>query len=60
MDNLKTKEGVMYFKLDNTLKHKLKIYCALHNTTISALLRELIKKTVKDMPKVTTAEGNYD
>lgn len=56
MDNSKKEDGVMYFKLDNTLKHKLKIYCALHNTTVSALLRELIEKTVKDMPKVTTGE----
>ena len=53
MDNSKKEEGVMYFKLDNALKRKLKIYCALHNTTVSALLRELIRKTVKDIPKVT-------
>ena len=56
MDNSKKEEGVMYFKLDSTLKHKLKIYCALHNTTVSALLRELIEKAVKDKPKVTTGE----
>lgn len=52
----KVVDGVMYFKLDNVLKHKLKVYCALHNTTLSALLRELIEKTVKDIPKVTAGE----
>lgn len=56
MNNSKKDDGVMYFKLDNVLKHKLKVYCALHNRTVSALLRELIEKTVKDMPKVTTGE----
>lgn len=56
MNDSKKENGFMYIRLDNALKKKLKVYCALHNRTVSALLREFIEKTVKDMPKVTTGE----
>ena len=56
MNNSKKEDGVMYFRLDNALKQKLKVYCALHNRSVSALLREFIEKTVKDMPRVTAGK----